>query len=134
MTLMRRAIVMILFSVSWHFIIDCSFFFFFQAEDGIRDPLVTGVQTCALPIWGREDRHVDFPAALDVLEDRSVLHFHRGNWLDAFRYALLPCADEVLRRHLRVERSEERRVGKECRGGWWRDGYKSKRNRESMRR
>ena len=29
------------------------FFFFFQAEDGIRDDLVTGVQTCALPIWGR---------------------------------------------------------------------------------
>src|SRR5438105_8926166 len=28
------------------------FFFFFQAEDGIRDPLVTGVQTCALPISG----------------------------------------------------------------------------------
>src|SRR5229473_301109 len=27
------------------------FFFFFQAEDGIRDKLVTGVQTCALPIW-----------------------------------------------------------------------------------
>src|SRR2546425_822529 len=28
----------------------CCFFFFFQAEDGIRDKLVTGVQTCALPI------------------------------------------------------------------------------------
>src|SRR5438132_7047797 len=28
----------------------CSFFFFFQAEDGIRDHCVTGVQTCALPI------------------------------------------------------------------------------------
>src|SRR5438105_13398457 len=28
-----------------------TFFFFFQAEDGIRDPLVTGVQTCALPIF-----------------------------------------------------------------------------------
>src|SRR5688500_19171690 len=28
-----------------------SFFFFFQAEDGIRDYKVTGVQTCALPIW-----------------------------------------------------------------------------------
>src|SRR5438034_7925720 len=28
-----------------------SFFFFFQAEDGIRDHCVTGVQTCALPIW-----------------------------------------------------------------------------------
>src|SRR2546425_2898953 len=27
-------------------------FFFFQAEDGIRDKLVTGVQTCALPISG----------------------------------------------------------------------------------
>src|SRR5438105_10446859 len=32
------------------------FFFFFQAEDGIRDPLVTGVQTCALPIWRRRSR------------------------------------------------------------------------------
>src|SRR3989475_13041290 len=29
------------------------FFFFFQAEDGIRDLTVTGVQTCALPIWWR---------------------------------------------------------------------------------
>src|SRR2546429_8053448 len=27
------------------------FVFFFQAEDGIRDVAVTGVQTCALPIW-----------------------------------------------------------------------------------
>src|SRR5205823_9790374 len=32
------------------------FFFFFQAEDGIRDKLVTGVQTCALPIWGGRAR------------------------------------------------------------------------------
>src|SRR2546425_3792478 len=31
----------------------CFPFFFFQAEDGIRDKLVTGVQTCALPIWVR---------------------------------------------------------------------------------
>src|SRR3989440_8719617 len=30
------------------------FFFFFQAEDGIRDLIVTGVQTCALPIYGRD--------------------------------------------------------------------------------
>src|SRR5690625_7816377 len=29
----------------------CFFFFFFQAEDGIRDGHVTGVQTCALPIF-----------------------------------------------------------------------------------
>src|SRR2546428_8098443 len=31
------------------------FFFFFQAEDGIRDLIVTGVQTCALPISPEED-------------------------------------------------------------------------------
>src|SRR5207247_5104107 len=37
-------------------------FFFFQAEDGIRDPLVTGVQTCALPICQRmADRHISYP-------------------------------------------------------------------------
>src|SRR2546425_12734498 len=30
------------------------FFFFFQAEDGIRDKLVTGVQTCALPILSQD--------------------------------------------------------------------------------
>src|SRR5256885_11421849 len=32
---------------------ELSVFFFFQAEDGIRDYKVTGVQTCALPIWIR---------------------------------------------------------------------------------
>src|SRR5690606_41127395 len=32
--------------------------FFFQAEDGIRDFHVTGVQTCALPIWGTNVLHV----------------------------------------------------------------------------
>src|SRR5712664_4625316 len=35
------------------FILSCYFFFFFQAEDGIRDLIVTGVQTCALPICCR---------------------------------------------------------------------------------
>src|SRR5256884_9884797 len=34
------------------------FFFFFQAEDGIRDVAVTGVQTCALPIWLNYAEHV----------------------------------------------------------------------------
>src|SRR2546425_12630644 len=44
-----------------------SLFFFFQAEDGIRDKLVTGVQTCALPIWTalpairRDHRHLGNP-------------------------------------------------------------------------
>src|SRR2546425_3635744 len=34
-------------------VVSSFFFFFFQAEDGIRDKLVTGVQTCALPIYDR---------------------------------------------------------------------------------
>src|SRR5438034_2204477 len=39
----------------------CIFFFFFQAEDGIRDHCVTGVQTCALPIY---PDHADYHAFL----------------------------------------------------------------------
>src|SRR6266498_5210774 len=39
-----------------HLIVYCVFVFFFQAEDGIRDADVTGVQTCALPIYGRRDQ------------------------------------------------------------------------------
>src|SRR5947208_6864900 len=35
-------------------------FFFFQAEDGIRDDLVTGVQTCALPISASPNTEVEF--------------------------------------------------------------------------
>ena len=46
--------------------------FFFQAEDGIRDHCVTGVQTCALPISQqahRLDGNGDALAAADVLGD-----------------------------------------------------------------
>src|SRR2546427_5798393 len=46
----------------------CDCFFFFQAEDGIRDLTVTGVQTCALPIWMIEQH----------LGRRSVSDFQRG--------------------------------------------------------
>src|SRR5687768_18101736 len=52
----------------WFFVFF--FFFFFQAEDGIRDVAVTGVQTCALPIWlGRYyllamfERHIGWAVA-----------------------------------------------------------------------
>src|SRR3989454_8961896 len=41
------------------------FFFFFQAEDGIRDYKVTGVQTCALPIWARAGRAAGLPDRVD---------------------------------------------------------------------
>src|SRR6266567_7423527 len=40
------------------------FFFFFQAEDGIRDLTVTGVQTCALPIWAHPRGGGDCPGWL----------------------------------------------------------------------
>src|SRR5439155_16344488 len=65
--------------------------FFFQAEDGIRGGHVTGVQTCALPIW--------FWSA----SGRGVRFLGADQNLSAF------CQAEAF------YRSEERRVGKECR-------------------
>src|SRR5215204_4800846 len=54
------------------------FFFFFQAEDGIRDHCVTGVQTCALPIWSRSGREVASIRAL-VYRDYLILSYrHRS--------------------------------------------------------
>src|SRR6266511_5217268 len=55
------------------------FFFFFQAEDGIRDFHVTGVQTCALPILPRTHvaETVDFGAAqTTMVEGREVIVLH----------------------------------------------------------
>src|SRR2546430_3170412 len=92
------------------------FYFFFQAEDGIRDLTVTGVQTCALPICSRPDTlfAIDAHAREDSLCSwfRPFLHgivlttnrAHSGNSL---RSQLLTFV-----------RSEERRVGKECRSRW----------------
>src|SRR5882762_10056712 len=71
--------------------------FFFQAEDGIRDSSVTGVQTCALPIY-------------DAIR--------RGaNPGDEFHHGISPI-DVSIEGILVGERSEERRVGKECRSRW----------------
>src|SRR3989441_5288089 len=42
-------------------------FFFFQAEDGIRDKLVTGVQTCALPILAKGVTGIDYRKAYEAL-------------------------------------------------------------------
>src|SRR5438034_11086232 len=79
------------------------YFFFFQAEDGIRDHCVTGVQTCALPIYK------EFLVYKDALGD--------GNWAQStlsntFNF------DEQTHAGYGVLRSEERRVGKECRSRW----------------
>src|SRR5215203_4249377 len=76
--------------------------YFLQAEDGIRDIGVTGVQTCALS---------DLERAQD-----------RGRRSHALR-------TQAARRTTRGggrSRSEERRVGKECRSRWWPDHYKRK--------
>src|SRR2546423_11023232 len=71
-------------------------FFFFQAEDGIRDKLVTGVQTCALPISAARG---DLAGA-------------------AYPLALLWSNGLMLYLGAALARSEERRVGKECRSRW----------------
>src|SRR2546430_10144951 len=85
------------------------FFFFFQAEDGIRDLTVTGVQTCALPIfigalslaglWLAVGMNV---VGLRIGKRLQNLGGH-GTWLPGLIF---------------VVRSEERRVGKECRSRW----------------
>src|SRR5689334_24124063 len=90
------------------------FFFFFQAEDGIRDGTVTGVQTCALPIYptfgslmskelGRTDNPL--PNFVSVAPYRI---FNQAAYAPGF---LGPMYAPLLR-------SEERRVGKECRSRW----------------
>src|SRR5699024_11704167 len=84
------------------------FFFFFQAEDGIRDRNVTGVQTCALPIprWklgfiGRNGRGKTTFFKLLLGEYEYSGSIRAPVAFDYFPY-----------------RSEERRVGKECRSRW----------------
>src|SRR5690349_22599935 len=90
------------------------FFFFFQAEDGIRDLYVTGVQTCALPIsetiyagtwhlpWKTTDGGRSWHNIKNGVIDDS----------DVFSIIIDPKQPQV------VYRSEERRVGKECRSRW----------------
>src|SRR5690606_39759290 len=72
------------------------FIFFFQAEDGIRDFHVTGVQTCALPI----------------------LYLGEGYSHEEIAQLTGEAAATVRKRYQRALRSEERRVGKECRSRW----------------
>src|SRR3712207_6939985 len=88
-------------------------FFFFQAEDGIRDIGVTGVQTCALPIFlrrtsvksvGRADCFV-----WNVPFVWLPIQAHGTNPLPVFACSAVRSASG---------RSEERRVGKECRSRW----------------
>src|SRR3712207_7500237 len=76
------------------------FFFFFQAEDGIRDIGVTGVQTCALPI-----------SDMIYVITRGMAQGRKAGLLSAVGVTLGILVHTV-------SRSEERRVGKECRSRW----------------
>src|SRR5687767_15779106 len=89
-------------------------FFFFQAEDGIRDKLVTGVQTCALPIFAAA-RWKGALYAMPWFVDVGLLYW-RTDLLDRAPRSLAELRQMALR--LRDARSEERRVGKECRSRW----------------
>src|SRR5260370_27861203 len=92
--------------------------FFFQAEDGIRDSSVTGVQTCALPIYS------DVQIGLIIQTGgliaggcaRGFLFLRRINFAATDR-RIRNCRASGENRKSR-NRSEERRVGKECRSRW----------------
>src|SRR5256885_8599463 len=91
-------------------------FFFFQAEDGIRDYKVTGVQTCALPISDWDSAAKSETEAFGKFFGEML---DRGVYLPPSQYeaAFLGAAhseDDVQK----TIRSEERRVGKECRSRW----------------
>src|SRR5207253_4870699 len=87
----------------------CGFCFFFQAEDGIRDGHVTGVQTCALPILR------DHGAVVADIPNRALTD-------DAPVYRR-PMSEPA---YIKDARSEERRVGKECKLGMWKEQLKIK--------
>src|SRR3989440_7388339 len=90
------------------------FFFFFQAEDGIRDLIVTGVQTCALPISRR------IPDAARVARAWLATHGPERGFDHIFATIALARQYERMGRlkDAYALRSEERRVGKECRSRW----------------
>src|SRR5206468_8594796 len=90
------------------------FLFFFQAEDGIRDLIVTGVQTCALPIsrCARSTQSNHHGHDLSGGLDSSGRTRRLVDWTVYFEHSergpiLCP-----------ANRSEERRVGKEWRSRW----------------
>src|SRR5207248_9176187 len=89
--------------------------FFFQAEDGIRDRTVTGVQTCALPIFECADPGCNGHAMMctDWEMSQAFRKWRKDygpKWEEKFREKF---EREMIERY-DTSRSEERRVGKEC--------------------
>src|SRR2546430_8249951 len=109
------------------------FFFFFQAEDGIRDLTETGVQTCALPICDLPAGQRRALAALALLLVAPVTH-RIGLRLADMVYthgcirepAAAVAAAAVYHAALALLRSGERRVGEEGRSRWSPDYLKKK--------
>src|SRR2546422_8502960 len=93
------------------------FFFFFQAEDGIRDVAVTGVQTCALPISQLPARGTAGIATADCAQAQRKVAPPRRGAVGVRRGPTSPRSSRVTPRG-GPARSEERRVGKECRSRW----------------
>src|SRR5690349_24068551 len=99
--------------------------FFFQAEDGIRDLYVTGVQTCALPIFRCFCWRTPSPAPSSRPPNCRSASSPR---LPERRSSCGSCCASAASSICEVlhDRSEERRVGKECRCGWWQEHCKRK--------
>src|SRR5256885_5124791 len=91
--------------------------FFFQAEDGIRDYKVTGVQTCALPISSGSDCPVDPNSQwpLRRANPSPIIPLFGVHPSDTAHLDVVLVFSRSKNGH---ERSEERRVGKECRSRW----------------
>src|SRR3546814_14325032 len=104
------------------------FFFFSSRRRHTRCALVTGVQTCALPISGRE------AAPAPPRPPRPPPGRHGGAIRPDPRRSQSPGRETTASAPDRAERSEERRVGKECvstcRYRWSPYHYKKKKNRE----
>src|SRR2546430_6734792 len=101
------------YTYSYLLLMSLLFFFFFQAEDGIRDLTVTGVQTCALPILSDSDAVLRFQA-----REIAILDQHIDTITVDSQHAPRPEALVIAARRPKRLRSEERRVGKECRSRW----------------
>src|SRR5438034_8191583 len=77
-------------------------FFFFQAEDGIRDHCVTGVQTCALPILKESNAHHNYQQAIVEAQETDTVVIERSIGRPA-----RVLKGRMSERILEVERSEE---------------------------
>src|SRR5256886_12346804 len=102
--------------VSPHSVDVTSCFFFFQAEDGIRDLTVTGVQTCALPICERAVAEALVAGRSTADELVATTELPIASVLGVL--TLLEMRGLAVAAYGRYRRSEERRVGKECRSRW----------------